>query len=67
MGCGGGWTENAYEYVESAGGMCSESDYPYTSDKTLKAGSCKYDASKGITGVNTYYRTYGTAANLAAL
>ena len=22
-GCNGGWTENAYDYVQSAGGMCS--------------------------------------------
>jgi len=30
-GCGGGWTTSAYQYVESAGGMDTESDYPYVS------------------------------------
>merc|ERR1740138_818424 len=30
-GCNGGWPTTAYDYVESAGGLVSESDYPYTS------------------------------------
>jgi len=54
-GCNGGWTENAYEYVESAGGMCSESDYPYTSGSGT-TGSCKSSlpsTSCAITGYKT--------------
>jgi len=39
-GCGGGWTENAYTYVKSAGGLTTDSIYPYPK-------SC---SSLGITG-----------------
>ena len=27
-GCNGGWPTTAYDYVESAGGMVTETDYP---------------------------------------
>eukprot|EP00621_Florenciella_sp_RCC1693_P016160 CAMPEP_0182553138 /NCGR_PEP_ID=MMETSP1323-20130603/49330_1 /TAXON_ID=236787 /ORGANISM="Florenciella parvula, Strain RCC1693" /LENGTH=556 /DNA_ID=CAMNT_0024764851 /DNA_START=37 /DNA_END=1708 /DNA_ORIENTATION=+ len=54
-GCNGGWTENAYDYVQSAGGMCSESDYPYTSGSGT-TGTCKRSlpsTSCAITGYKT--------------
>ena len=28
QGCNGGWTERAYEYVSSTGGIELDSDYP---------------------------------------
>jgi|EP00519_Triparma_laevis_P007999 C1A family cysteine protease len=39
QGCNGGLPSNAFEYIKSAGGMCTESDYPYTSGKGV-TGTC---------------------------
>ncbi|CAK9860591.1 unnamed protein product [Sphagnum jensenii] len=41
-GCGGGLMTNAYNYVMEAGGLESESDYPYKGSN----GKCKYDSNK---------------------
>jgi C1A family cysteine protease len=38
-GCDGGWPYNAFQYVISAGGMDSESSYPYTAED----GSCQFN------------------------
>jgi len=46
QGCNGGFTEGAFTYVESAGGMMAEKDYPYTG----RDGQCKFDASKVVAG-----------------
>ena len=29
-GCGGGWPDNAFNYIKYAGGLETESNYPYT-------------------------------------
>jgi C1A family cysteine protease len=51
-GCGGGWTEKAFDYVIGAGGMATESSYPYTSGTNGVTGTCKsYSVAGGsITG-----------------
>ena len=41
FGCNGGWTESAYKYVQKAGGLAQEKDYPYTSGSNGVTGSCK--------------------------
>jgi len=43
FGCGGGWTEHAYNYVVRAKGMSTEADYPYSSYQGA-TGTCSDDA-----------------------
>lgn len=52
-GCDGGNTETAFEYVMSAGGIETESNYPYTSyyDKT---GICTSNSSDYVVTVSSY-------------
>lgn len=54
FGCGGGWTERAYQYVQSAGGVALEEDYPYTSFYDM-TGSCKEDPSTFFMTTDGYY------------
>eukprot|EP01083_Nonionella_stella_P051335 136257_1 len=56
QGCNGGWWFNAYKYVESSGGMCTETAYPYTArDGTCRDKTCgtKYDGISTYTKVQT--------------
>lgn len=46
MGCNGGNTETAYEYMREAGGVEKESSYPYKSGTTERTGTCKAKASQ---------------------
>jgi len=46
--------DDAFKYVKAEGGLCSESEYPYTAqDGTCKASSCgtKYDPISGYNDV----------------
>jgi len=52
-GCNGGWTEHAYNYVKSSGGLEYDSDYPYTSGNGI-TGTCHADSSKGVIALNGY-------------
>jgi C1A family cysteine protease len=49
LGCNGGNTETAYSYVKSAGGLESESEYPYRSGTTKATGTCKATGTKVAT------------------
>ncbi|OQR87091.1 cysteine protease family C01A [Thraustotheca clavata] len=40
-GCDGGYEDKAINWIVAKGGLCLESDYPYTSGTSGKAGSCK--------------------------
>eukprot|EP00462_Mataza_sp_D1_P013510 CAMPEP_0175175138 /NCGR_PEP_ID=MMETSP0087-20121206/33037_1 /TAXON_ID=136419 /ORGANISM="Unknown Unknown, Strain D1" /LENGTH=356 /DNA_ID=CAMNT_0016466717 /DNA_START=27 /DNA_END=1098 /DNA_ORIENTATION=- len=44
-GCNGGDTPTAYNYVIKAGGIESESAYPYTSGRSGNTGKCKFNKS----------------------
>lgn len=49
-GCGGGLMTNAYKYVEEAGGLELESDYPYTG----RDGKCSFDSKKVAAKVSNF-------------
>jgi cathepsin L len=54
LGCAGGEMDAAFQYIEATGGLCTESEYPYTaSDGTCKSSSCGtyYDPIKTYTDV----------------
>ena len=54
FGCEGGNTETAYEYINGAGGIMLEADYPYTSFLDFES-TCKSSSSSFAVTVDKYY------------
>jgi len=50
QGCNGGFMEWAYQYIQTAGGIVSEEDYPYIGAD----GTCDFDATKVVAKVKDY-------------
>jgi len=63
-GCGGGWTEHAYNYVKGAGGIETNANYPYTSYSGV-TGTCHSEASKYVITVSKY-TTIGSESSMAS-
>jgi len=63
-GCDGGWTENAYNYVKKAGGLETNTDYPYSSYQGT-TGTCKSSSSKFVVTVSGYTTIKGES-NMAS-
>jgi len=55
-GCNGGNTESAYQYLENAGGLASESSYPYKSGVQERTRACiAADAADPVIAVQNFY------------
>jgi C1A family cysteine protease len=52
-GCSGGFPSGAYTYVESAGGIESLADYPYSAESG-ESGSCQFNSGDVVTTVTNY-------------
>jgi len=63
-GCNGGFTENAYKYIEKAGGLTTNSAYPYTSGNGV-TGRCPSSVPKPVVTV-TGYKTLGSESQMAS-
>jgi C1A family cysteine protease len=61
-GCNGGNTETAYEYVQKAGGLETEANYPYTSGKG-KTGRCKVEKAMEVVSIKGYNTVSKTEAS----
>jgi len=53
LGCNGGWSEHAYNYVSRAGGIETDANYPYTSYLGV-TGTCHSDSSLFVISVSDY-------------
>lgn len=64
FGCGGGWTEHAYSYVNRAGGIELDSAYPYPSSMSSfgQTAACTSDPSKYKVTVDNYYSVSGESS-----
>lgn len=59
LGCNGGNTETAYDYVMKAGGLESSTSYPYTSYYGT-TGSCYSDSTKNVITISKYSAISGS-------
>jgi len=65
-GCSGGWPYAAYQYVESAGGIDSYANYPYTAGGG-QANSCEFPRGNTVTSVASYASISGESGEYQQL
>jgi len=58
QGCNGGFPENAYQYVQGAGGIETYADYPYTAEGG-ESGSCNFNSADVVATVSSYQSING--------
>ena len=59
-GCGGGFTESAYNYIKTSGGLVEDSEYPYTATTYMGiTGACEVDTSKAVLSLTGYTQIKG--------
>jgi C1A family cysteine protease len=66
QGCGGGFPTGAYQYVQSAGGIDSYANYPYSAGNG-QAGSCQFNAQQVVTNVANYNSISGEGGEYSQL
>lgn len=64
-GCNGGWPTTAYDYIEEAGGMVQETDYPYSSGSGT-TGTCDSSSITDPVVTVTNYYTLSSESDMAS-
>jgi C1A family cysteine protease len=60
FGCGGGWTESAYNYIKSAGGLVLDSTYPYTNATFYgTTGTCDVNTKQAVVSITGFTTVSG--------
>jgi C1A family cysteine protease len=59
-GCRGGFTESAYNYIKTSGGLVQDKDYPYTASTYAGiTGACEVDTSLDVVSLTGYTQIKG--------